>query len=110
VDDIPRNSASARDAWDRLEGRGPGGPANVVDFPLSPPPHISKAQIIRADAGILPTVVTPTEPVSRDRASRLFLRAARSALSKFLAGEWLSDEEARYLEALNEARKQEDKP
>jgi hypothetical protein len=100
-----------RDGFDFLEGRGPGGPkpAEVIAFPLAPPPNIARAQIIRADAGILPTLDTPP-PVSPERAGRLFMRAAREALGKFLRGEWLSDEEARYLETLDEMRRQGPKP
>jgi hypothetical protein len=106
--DIPRNRD--RDGWDYLEGRGPGGPANVVDFPLSPPPHIATSQRIAAEAGIVATItIPPLAPATAEHAARLFMRAARAALSKFLAGEWLSDEEARYLEALDAARRK-DKP
>ena len=105
---IPRNAD--RDGWDRLEGRGPGGPAesNFVKFPVEPPTHIAIAQVIRADAGIPPGSVT--EPVSPERAGHLFLRAARSALSNFLAGEYIGPEEAHYLEALDEMRRQGPKP
>ena len=110
MDDVPRNRD--RDGWDWLEGRGtppPGTPpSNVVKFPVEPPAHIAIAQVIRADAGILPSVVT--EPVSPERAGHLFLRAARSALSKFLAGEYIGPEEAHYLEALDEMRRQGPKP
>jgi hypothetical protein len=107
VDDIPRNRD--RDGWDYLEGRGPGKPANVVDFPVTPPPHLATSQRIAADAGIVPDVATSTEPVSPERAGHLFLRAARIALRKFLAGEYIGPEDARYLEALDEMRRQEPK-
>jgi hypothetical protein len=79
VDDTPRNRD--RDGWDYLEGRGtppPGSPApsNVVKFPVEPPAHIAKAQVIRANAGILPIVTTPEPPavVSDERGLALMVR------------------------------------
>jgi hypothetical protein len=110
VYDIPFNRH--REEWDALEGRGPGGPtpSNVVDFPVTPPPHVATSQVILRDAGVRPGNVTSTEPVSPERASHLFLRAARIALRKFLAGEYIGPEEAHYLEALDEMRRQGPKP
>jgi hypothetical protein len=110
MDDTPRNRD--RDGWDYLEGRGPGGPkaSNVVNLPVSPPVHVATSQVILHDAGIRPNVATSTGPASPERANHLFLRAARIALRKFLAGEYIGPEDARYLEALDEMRRQEPKP
>jgi hypothetical protein len=109
VDDIPRNRD--RDGWDFLEGRGPGGPkpAEVIPFPKSPAPNVAAAQRIRADAGIVPTITVPP-PATPERAAGLFARLARSALGKYLRGEWLSDEEARTLETLDELRRKDKAP
>jgi len=111
VDDYPPRNRD-RDGWDFLEGRGPGGPkSNVVDFPISPPPHIATSQRIAAEAGIVPTItVPPPAPATAERAAGLFARLARSALGKYLRGEWLSDEEARTLETLDELRRKDKAP